>query len=215
MLGLHVVFAVDRAGLVGEDGETHHGVFDVGFLRQAPGMRILCPANREELMQMMDYAINQYQGPIAVRYPRGGDGVYTSVSANAVELCRDGNDVAIVCYGTLVNNALAAAERLHSFGIEARVVRLTEIAPLPTQSVLTAIGSASKIFVVEECAAASGICPALALELSALRDGLNIRSVDLGRHYVPHGAVPVLYDHFGLSGDAIANQIREVMTLES
>ena len=77
MLKLHVVFAVDRAGLVGEDGETHHGVFDVGYLRQIPGMTLLAPASCAELEAMLDFAVNECDGPVAIRYPRGGDGSYT------------------------------------------------------------------------------------------------------------------------------------------
>ena len=72
MLNLHVVFAVDRAGLVGEDGETHHGVFDVGYLRQIPNMTVLCPANCAELADMLTWAVQEGSGPIAIRYPRGG-----------------------------------------------------------------------------------------------------------------------------------------------
>ena len=80
MLGLHVVFAVDRAGLVGEDGETHHGIFDVGFLRQAPGMVILAPASRAELADMLIWAVEEYNGPVAIRYPRGTDLAYSHVT---------------------------------------------------------------------------------------------------------------------------------------
>ena len=72
MLHLHVVLAVDRAGLVGEDGETHHGIYDVGFLRHAPGMTVLCPASLEEQKAMLRWAVQDYNGPVAIRYPRGG-----------------------------------------------------------------------------------------------------------------------------------------------
>ena len=77
MLGLHVVLAIDRAGLVGEDGETHHGIFDVGFLRQAPGMLLLAPASTAELQAMLQWASLTYTGPVAIRYPRGGNGEYS------------------------------------------------------------------------------------------------------------------------------------------
>ena len=89
MQKLHVVFAVDRAGLVGEDGETHHGVFDVGYLRHAPGMTVLCPASCVELTQMMTWAVNDCTGPVAVRYPRGGDGRFTESNwdPNASVVC--------------------------------------------------------------------------------------------------------------------------------
>ena len=88
LLQLHVVFAVDRAGLVGEDGETHHGVFDVGYLRQIPGMRVLCPANQAELRIMLRRAALEMQGPVAIRYPRGGDGFLKSVCSKPVSAGR-------------------------------------------------------------------------------------------------------------------------------
>ncbi len=105
MLGLHVVFAVDRAGLVGEDGETHHGVFDVGFLRQAPGMTVLCPVSTTELRDMLIWAIFDHDGPVAIRYPRGTDRGYSmssweqraDIAKNGFLTChRQGSDVALV-----------------------------------------------------------------------------------------------------------------------
>ena len=80
LLQLHVVFAVDRAGLVGEDGETHHGVFDVAYLRQIPGLKLFCPSNQAELRTMLCQAALETEGPVAIRYPRGGDGFLKSVS---------------------------------------------------------------------------------------------------------------------------------------
>ena len=215
MLGLHVVFAVDRAGLVGEDGETHHGVFDVGFLRQAPGMRILCPASLEELSEMLRWSVNDQTGPVAIRYPRGGNGAFIGISRNSVEVCRDGEDIAIVCYGTMINNTLDAAVTLGNNGICAKVIRLTEIAPLPVQGVIAAVGNIKKVFVVEECTHDSGIVGALSLELSQLRNDISVKSIDLGDHYVPHGAVSTLYEHYGLSADAIASRILEEQNLEN
>ena len=87
MLGLHVVFAVDRAGLVGGDGETHHGVFDVNYLRSVPGMQVLCPASQAELDRMLRRAVLEMTGPVAVRYPRGGEGAYRTVIRSPSRFC--------------------------------------------------------------------------------------------------------------------------------
>ena len=134
LLGLHVVFAVDRAGLVGEDGETHHGVFDVGFLSQAPGMKILCPASVAEFREMMRWAVLCCDGPVAVRYPRGGDCGYTdSAWRNSVEdvVCHnDGEDVTLITYGTMLQNVTQAAEILKEQGVSARVLRLMCVSPM-------------------------------------------------------------------------------------
>ena len=170
MLKLHVVIAVDRAGLVGEDGETHHGVFDVGFLRQAPGMAILCPASLAELKDMMRWAVTEYNGPVVVRYPRGGDGIYAESAwekYGETGICchKKGNDVTIVTYGTLINNVLEAAKILETAGIHATVLRMLTVSPLPAKQILDQMAENPTIIVLEETCTGSGICQALAWEL--------------------------------------------------
>ena len=108
---LHVVLGVDRAGLVGADGETHHGCFDVGYLAQIPGMTVLCPANFGELREMLRRAVEDYDGPVAVRFPRGGEGNYRETCGDeAFTVLREGADCTIVTYGPLVDQALKAAD---------------------------------------------------------------------------------------------------------
>ena len=218
MLGLHVVFAVDRAGLVGEDGETHHGVFDVGFLRQAPGMTVLCPASLAELQDMMRWAVLEHNGPVAVRYPRGGDGEYTASAwdqGSRVVCHNDGEDVAIVTYGRLVQNAISAAKLLSENGIRAKVLRLLCVAPLPVEEIAKQLSGCKRIVVVEEACTGSGISQALAWELSKYAPNCRVDSIDLGSGYVTHGSMNSLYDHCGLSGEAIATFVREVQEVEN
>ena len=97
--GLHVVFGIDRAGLVGADGETHHGCFDALYLPQVPGMTVYCPANFAELRRMLRRALYETDGPVAVRYPRGGEGAYyTGCGSDALaELAQDGKDISVGC----------------------------------------------------------------------------------------------------------------------
>ena len=132
---LHVVFAIDRAGLVGEDGETHHGVFDVGYLRQMPGMRVLCPGSCAELEQMLEWAVNEYDGPVAIRYPRGGDQDYSENAwigaEEPVHVHREGKNAVLVTYGPFLKNAMQAAEKLEQNGISASVIRLLQVNPIP------------------------------------------------------------------------------------
>ena len=116
---LHTVFCVDRAGLVGSDGETHHGVFDVNYLSSVPGMTILAPASFQELDDMLGYALHELNGPVALRYPRGGEGAYKASHVTAEYLLREGSDLTLACYGTMVNEAMAAAEELSEKGISA------------------------------------------------------------------------------------------------
>ncbi len=218
MLKLHVVLAVDRAGLVGEDGETHHGVYDVGFLRQAPGMKVLAPASRAELREMMRWAVNECSGPVAVRYSRGGDGQYTGSAwdpCSGVVAHRSGKDCAIITYGTLLNNALGAAEILSEEGIDASVIRLTRLNPLPVEGLEAAFSGIDRVLIVEEAAAGAGIHESLAWELRQRSPECRVDAIDLGREYVTHGSVAKLYETYGLDPQSIANKVREVCTHEN
>ncbi len=219
MLGLHVVFAVDRSGLVGEDGETHHGVFDIGFLRQAPGMKILCPASRAELRDMLLWAAEDWNGPVAVRYPRGSDRSLTQSDWNRRNGCvachREGKDVTIITYGTLTENALCAADLLYQRGIEATVLRLMEVNPLPTAEILNKMSAAPTVLILEETAANCGIGKTLAWELNRANEKIRVDHADLANSFVPHGSVQTLYKHCGLDADSIAKRILEVHSHEN
>jgi 1-deoxy-D-xylulose-5-phosphate synthase len=140
MLHLHVIFAVDRAGLVGEDGETHHGIYDIGFLKHAPGMTVLCPASLTEQQEMLQWAVKEHDGPVAVRYPRGGNRSYDGCSwdpngqiakTGAMACHRMGSKVTLITYGTMIEQVMEAAELLCQNGIEATVLRLLTVSPLP------------------------------------------------------------------------------------
>ncbi len=219
MLGLHTVIAVDRAGLVGEDGETHHGVFDVGFLRQMPGMTILCPGCTAELQDMMRWAVQKHNGPVAVRYPRGGDkGNYPSSWSDMQECVathRQGKDVAIVTYGTLVNNALDAAEKLAIKGIDAAVLRLMSVEPIPTDELYEKLYGCRKIVVMEEVCSGSGIKETLAWELTKRDPACRVHGIDLGKRFVTHGSVDTLYRQSGLDPESVVNSVTEVLKVEN
>jgi len=208
MLKLHVVFAVDRAGLVGEDGETHHGVFDVGYLRQVPGMQILCPASCAELTHMLKWAVDEAEGPVAIRYPRGGDGAYTDSAWGKSVCChREGKDITLITYGTLVNNAMAAAEILSRQGIEATVLRLTCLSPMAAEQVAERI--CGSVVILEETASSCGIWQSLGLALQE-KTGCPVASVNLGDNFVTHGNVQELYRIHGLDPEGIAKFAAEV-----
>ena len=219
MLHLHVVLAVDRAGLVGEDGETHHGIYDVGFLRHAPGMMILCPASLAEQKQMLRWAVKEYDGPVAIRYPRGGNRGFDGCNWNVrpdVKTCgalachRMGNDATLITYGTMLDNTLQAAELLAKQGIEATVLRLMTVSPLPVYNILTMMSSNHHVVVVEEAAGGCGIREELAWALQHLRPDVRVDGIDLGRQFVTHGDMNSLYKHYGLDAESIAKFVQEV-----
>ena len=216
LLHLHAVLAIDRAGLVGDDGPTHHGVFDVGFLRQMPGMRILAPASLSELRQMLRWAVETCDGPVAVRYPRGGEGAYTDSgwTEEAHSLCvhKTGSDVTLVTYGTLVNHVLTAAEMLEKEGIHASVLRLMNLSQLPADAI--ASQGSGPIVVVEEACTGSGIREALAWQITRFAPERRVFGIDLGADFVPHGATDKLYALCGLESGAIAEYVRGVIPNE-
>ena len=218
LLGLHVVFAVDRAGLVGEDGETHHGVFDVGFLRQIPGMTVLCPGCCAELSDMLKWAVHKHTGPVAIRYPRGGDRAYCQSAwydnvdiANAVCCHRTGKDVTLITYGALLDNAMNAAQILSEQGIEATVIRLLTVNPLPVEAILKQISSDAPVLVVEEVCTGSGIFADLAAAFAASKPELRVYRADLGEKFVTHGKMDDLYRHCKLDAQGIASRVQEVL----
>ena len=216
LLHLHVVLAIDRAGLVGDDGPTHHGVFDVGFLRQMPGMRILNPASLSEQREMLRWAVEDYDGPIAVRYPRGTEGSYTAcdwqgLEGPLVKCHRTGGDVALITYGSTLQNALDAAEELAKQGIEATVLRLLTVCPLPSEQAAAFLRQIKHAVVIEETAAGSGIREALAWDMARLCPDCRVDGIDLGRDFVPHGSLKELYARCGMNAAAIAAYTREVL----
>ena len=209
MLKLHVVLAVDRAGLVGEDGETHHGVFDVGFLGQVPNMTVLCPVSLAEQKDMLRWAVEEFNGPVAVRYPRGGDCGYAASDwgEGPVKCHRRGGDVTLLSYGTVSNHILEAAELLAAEGIEATVLRLMQAAPLPVEQIRALLPGSRHIIVAEEACAGSGIGHMLA---AALPDR-HVTIMDLGDQFVTHGDMKSLYNHYGLDPRSIADRAREAI----
>ena len=219
MLNLPVILAIDRAGLVGEDGETHHGIYDVGFLRHAPGMKILCPASLMETADMLRWSVNRKAGPVAIRYPRGGNGVYTDSgwndAASSVCVHRTGNDLTIITYGTLVNNAISAAERLSQDGIDATVLRLMCVNPLDVGELISKMPVGKNVFIVEEIAGNCGIHEHLACLLRQENSEYVVYGRDLGNRYIQHGALNRLYDCYGISAEKLAEWIREVHNSEN
>ena len=210
--GLHVVLAVDRAGLVGEDGETHHGLFDPAFLDTIPGMTVLCPASFAELRDMLEYAVYEVKGPVAIRYPRGGEGAYQDgAPRHPAVLLREGADLTLVGCGTLVNELLDCADRLVADGIRAEVVKLNTITPLPLELVARSVKKTGRLLVAEESAEMGGIGQRIAAGLLAV--GVPVQGLALastGRGFVTHGTIPQLRRLCGLDGESLYHRAREV-----
>ena len=210
--GYHVVLGVDRAGLVGADGETHHGAFDVGFLATVPGMTVFCPASFAELRSMLRRAVFGETGPVAVRYPRGDEGDYRDDAGCGAAVLREGGDITVVAYGTMINEALTAADVLAEKGISAEVIKLGCIQPLDSTAVERSLEKTHRLLVAEECAAPG--CVGQRLAAHVLERGIKVGSVsllNLGERFVPHGSVPQLRRELGIDADGITAKAAEAL----
>ena len=214
---LHVVLCVDRAGLVGDDGETHHGLFDAAFLNTIPGITVLCPASLDELSAMLRRAIYEFPGPVAVRYPRGGENHYSGDhSQDPACVLQEGGDLTLVSFGTLTGSILQTAQRLRREGISAQVVKLNQITPLPKEAVLRSLKETGRLLVAQECAEPGS--PGEGLLAAAAAAGIPLKRAALcscGDGFVPHGTVPQLRERCGLDLESLYQKAREVATYGS
>ncbi len=213
MQNLHVVFAVDRAGLVGADGETHQGIFDISFLRSIPNMQILCPSNQAELEKMLWQAVFEMKGPVAVRYPRGSDGALTEPVPHPV--MKQGTDVTLIGYGVLMNEVLAAAELLEKRGVSAEVIKLQSIKPIDLDTIADSVQKTGHLIVAEETVRNGCV----GREIAALLRTRNILvptvTCNVGDAFIEHGTVQELYRLCGIDALSLARTAMEVLEYEA
>ncbi|MDJ0789492.1 MAG: 1-deoxy-D-xylulose-5-phosphate synthase [Myxococcota bacterium] len=213
---LDVTFAMDRAGLVGADGATHQGMYDIAYLRTLPNIILMAPKDENELQHMVRTAV-EYDGPAAIRYPRGGgfgvpmDPDIKAVHVGEAELLRDGEDVAIVAYGTLVHEAMEAADELAADGISASVLNGRFAKPLDEERILAQARKARAVVTVEEGAGMGGFGSAV-LELLAL-GGVEraTRNLAFPDELVEHGDPATQRARVGLDATGIAAAARELL----
>ena len=211
---LHVVLGVDRAGLVGADGETHHGCFDALFLSEIPGFTVLCPASFAELRRMVRQALFDIQGPVAVRYPRGGEGDYREDRSEGVIVrLREGRDATILTYGVLVNQALEAAKLLEQRGIQAEILKLNQISPLDYEMLEPYLAGKALLAVAEDAFGAGCVgqrVAAILAQHAAAPSKLVL--MNLGKTFLPEGTVPQLQHEAGIDAEGIARAVWEART---
>ena len=206
---LHVVLGVDRCGLVGADGETHHGCID--YLSQIPGMTVLTPASFAELRRMLHRAVLEEKGPVAVRYPRGGECGYHGDCGGESVTVFGGGAAAVVTYGILTGQALETAELLKNEGISLRVVKLNQVAPLDGEAVCAALDGASHIVAVEDQLRAGCVGERLAAVLAERGIPTRLLLRNVGDALPPQGTVSQLWQSLGLDAQGIAQAVREVL----
>ncbi len=209
---LHVVFCVDRAGLVGSDGETHHGIFDIGYLSEIPGMTILCPANFSELREMLNTALYQIDGPVAVRYPRGGEGLFRDATQGEAVCLRPGTDITLVGYGTMMNELIAAGDRLADEGISAELIKMNQIGFDEFSVVMDSLRKTGRILVAEEVCAVG--CVGRRILARASQTGVCLRAarvVNLREGIVVHGGRDQLLKDYGLDAESLFETAKKLV----
>ena len=214
---LPVVFAIDRAGVVGNDGPTHHGVFDLSYLRIFPNMTIMAPGDENELRHMLSTAVKM-NGPVAVRYPRGSgwgvplDETLVELSVGKGEILRQGDGGALLAVGTMVRPALAAAESLADEGIRLTVVNARFIKPLDRDLILDLARRTGIIITVEENALEGGFGTAVLelLEEEGL-GGMRVRRLGYPDRYIEQGEQSELRSMCGLDAEGITRSVREFL----
>ncbi|MGC2238611.1 MAG: 1-deoxy-D-xylulose-5-phosphate synthase [Pyrinomonadaceae bacterium] len=217
---LNVTFAMDRAGIVGADGPTHHGLLDIAYLRGYPNIILMAPKDEAELRDMTLTAI-EHPAPAAIRYPRGnGHGVDISeapkqIEIGKAEILRDGGDIAILAYGSMVYPAVEAAENLQKDGIEATVINARFVKPLDTELILALAQSKRIIVTVEEAYLAGGFGSAVLelLEENNLLDKVKVVRMGVPDLIITHGDPKMLLAQYGLDADGIYTRVKETIEI--
>ncbi|UTR09477.1 1-deoxy-D-xylulose-5-phosphate synthase [Evansella sp. LMS18] len=215
---LNVFFAIDRAGLVGADGETHQGVFDISYLRHLPNMKILMPKDENELQHMIFTAVNHEGGPIAVRYPRGnGYGVQMDEKLKEIpigewEVLREGSDFSLLTFGTMIPLAMEAAEMLARKGIQAEVINARSIKPLDESMLLELARKNMPVLTVEEAALQGGFGSAV-LEFFHENDihSMVVERMGVPDRFIEHGSVSKLWEEIGLTPENIVQRAEKIL----
>ncbi|MBI4455362.1 MAG: 1-deoxy-D-xylulose-5-phosphate synthase [Acidobacteria bacterium] len=214
LMDIPVTFALDRAGLVGQDGATHHGIYDLAYLRTLPHMHIMAPKDENELQHMLKTCI-ECPHPAAVRYPRGqGYGAALDEEIHTLELgkgeqLREGRDLALVAVGSMVYPALKAAEMLQKAGIQAGVINARFVKPLDEALILSAAARTGLLVTLEDHSEHGGFASAV-LELLVDRRWFDIKVLRIAvpDRVIPHGPPDLLYAKYGLDADGICQRVK-------
>ncbi len=214
MQELPVVVCVDRAGIVGNDGETHQGILDLSFLNTVPKMNVIAPKNFEELEKMIEFAVN-FDKPIAIRYPRGGEGKYQFSKCDEIvlgkaEMLREGSDVTIVAIGKMVSYAMEVADELQKKGIEAEVINARFVKPIDNETITGSLGKTKRLVTIEDNVINCGLASSVK---SVLEEAEEIRVLNVGYpdEFVKHGTVSDIEKKYGMDVQSIVKRVCEFL----
>ena len=222
MQNLHVVMCIDRAGIVGADGETHQGLLDMAFLRIIPNITIMAPQDFQELENMMDFAINKMNTPVAIRYPRGGEKKIEIIESNEEQIQRlenkkakvlkTGQDATIVAIGKMVERALEVSNILEKDNIKCDVINASFIKPLDANTIKESIVKTKKLFTIEDGTIEGGLYTEV-LEMISNKnlENIQIHGLAYNDKFVQHGTPDELEKMNGLDAESIAEKIKSLL----
>lgn len=205
---LHVVFPIDRAGIVGADGETHQGVYDISYLSHMPNMTLLSPATLNQLEAMLDFAVNKFDAPIAIRYPRGGceaDGVPDDFQLGQAQILQSGNDLTIIASGRMTARAQEVSRIL---GMSAEIIALPSIKPLDEASVISSAMKTGHVVTIEDNVKTGGMGSMIGTLLKEKQVECTFKIFAFPDKPITHGTIDELDKLYGLDAVSIANKIR-------
>ncbi|NFV11902.1 1-deoxy-D-xylulose-5-phosphate synthase [Clostridium sporogenes] len=213
---LPVILGIDRAGIVGSDGETHQGIFDLSYLSSLPNMTIIAPKCLEEMGIMLRWALNQ-NSPVAIRYPRGGD--IKSLEMTPIKnikkgkwevICEEG-DIAIIATGKMVQHAIIAREKLKSYGIKSTIVNANFVKPIDKELIKNFVKKGYKIVTVEDNVVKGGFGSLVLQYISKLKANNVVLNLGFKDKFVPHGSTDILYKIEGLDPEGIVKNIIKII----
>lgn len=203
---------VDRAGIVGNDGETHQGVFDLSFFGMIPNIVVMAPKDFKEFENMLEYAI-ELKAPVAIRYPRGGEGkikynTYENLKDHKIEIIKKGKDLTIIAIGKMVDRALEISNILEKQEKKAEVINVRFLKPLDEENILESIIKTKKVITIEDNILRGGL--GSSVEELILKKGL--KNIELKKYgypdeFIKHGSVTEIEEKYGLNADQIAQDI--------
>ena len=211
---LHVVMCVDRAGIVGNDGETHQGIFDLAFFRIIPNLTIMAPKDFIELKQMLNYAI-QYNGPIVIRYPRGGEGkekflIHNKIVKGEAELLNEGEDVSIIAIGKMVSLAQKVGQKLEKMGITSDIINARFLKPLDKETILNSIEKTRNVITIEDGILNGGLGTSIIELIQKERiEGVEVKEFGYPDRFIKHGKVEEIEEIYGLTEENIAKYVEK------
>ena len=207
---LHVIFAIDRAGIVGNDGETHHGIYDLSFLSHIPNLTIMAPKDGNELKEMLQLAANNITGPVAIRYPKGNytNTLVTStpISYGKAEILQEGTDLTIIAFGKTVRTAIKISELLKEKNISVEIINIRFLKPLDKDTILTSIRKTKKFITIEDHILTGGLASAIK-DLVINENNIAGKYFAYPDEFIKHGTCDELEKMYGMDAESIIKQL--------